>query len=124
MPVRSPEIAWSRFGRGKRSVCHVFPSVTSSVSNIGSAATAKPRVESAKRVRNLLVHFTPGRDGEAFDSLSLSLVEGATVEIERSMTDMESSLGLARHSDTEQLSRAFIAALGTATKEVSSNPSR
>src|ERR1700733_6305799 len=53
-------------------------------------AVTKPNLGTAKNVRNLLVHFKPGRDGEAFDAVTLPLVEEAAETIEDWMKEMES----------------------------------
>ena len=45
-----------------------------------SVMSEKPNVTDAKQVRNLFVHFTPGRDGEAFERLSLVMGETAANE--------------------------------------------
>jgi len=88
------------------------------------AEMAKPNVAEARKVRNLLVHFTPGREGEAFEKMSLALVESAASELNRWMTEMESTLGLQRHPDSEQLVRSFANEIGTTTKDVSSDPDK
>jgi hypothetical protein len=83
----------------------------------------KPNLETAKKVRNLLVHFKPGRDGEAFDSVTLPLVEEAAETIEEWMEEMESSLGLPRFPDTDEIMEKF-AEIGTTIKETSSKPDK
>ena len=84
-----------------------------------SAVPEKPNYTDAKRVRNLFVHFTPGRDEEAFKDLSLGVVENAADELNRWMTEMESALGLPRYDDSEEIMRAFDG-LGIATKKIPS----
>jgi len=86
-----------------------------------SVATVKrPKVKNAKEVRNLFVHFTPTREDEAFSRLSLSVIESSANELFRWMTEMESTLNLKRHANSDELMRAF-AESGTTTKEVSTD---
>ncbi len=85
-----------------------------------SSAITKPNYMDAKKLRNLFVHFTPGRDCEAFEKLSLVIVEDAANELSRWMTEMESALGLPRHDDSEEIMRAFDG-LGATTKRISSS---
>jgi hypothetical protein len=79
----------------------------------------RPNVKDAKEVRNLFVHFTPGRDAEAFEKLTLTVVENAKNEVDRWMAEMESMLGLTRHPNSEQIVRAFDE-IGTPEKGASS----
>lgn len=88
-----------------------------------ASAVTKPTLETAKKVRNLLVHFKPGRDGEAFDAVTLVLVEDAAETVESWMKAMESSLGLRRYPNTDEIMTAF-GAIGKTTKEVSSKPNK
>lgn len=100
-----------------------FDSLDKKVARLGGLAPAasKPNLETAKKVRNLLVHFKPGRDGEAFDSVTLPLVEAAAKTIGEWMEVMESSLGLPRYPDTDEI-MGKLAEIGTMTKETSSKP--
>ncbi len=89
--------------------------------DLASGAAPELNVGSAKSVRNLLVHFKPGRDGNAFDDLSLPLVEETAEAIEKWISEMESSLGISRYPDTDQILDS-VAENGRTTKEVSSGP--
>jgi hypothetical protein len=88
-----------------------------------ATASGKPKIKSAKGVRNLFVHFTPGRDHEAFEKLTLPLVEKAAKELGEWMTELESRLSLPRHHDSEEIMRAF-ADVGNVTMEVSSSTAK
>lgn len=90
------------------------------LSDFGATAT-KPNLGTAKKVRNLLVHFKPGRDGEAFDAVTLPPVEEAAETIEEWMAEMESSLGFPRYPNTDEI-MAKLAESGTTTEETSSKP--
>jgi hypothetical protein len=87
-----------------------------------SASSKKPNLTDAKKMRNLFVHFTPGRENEAFEKLSLPLIESAAEELDRWMTDMESALELPRHDDSEAIMSAFVET-GSITKSASSGVS-
>jgi hypothetical protein len=80
----------------------------------------KPNVGDARRMRNLLVHFTTEHEKEVFGRLSLALVEGAASELERWMSEIEVGLGLSRHPDSKELIRDLTSALGTVVKEAKS----
>lgn len=91
--------------------------------NAVTATAAEPNVKDAKLVRNLFIHFKPRCDAEAFKNLSLALVEGAICDLERWMTEMETTLSLPRHDDSDKVAHAF-GQVGPIGKEVSSSQSR
>jgi len=67
-----------------------------------SAATCVPDVKDAREVRNLLVHFKPGNDGDAFDRLSLEMVEKTFAEVDDWIRQMEKALNTVRHADSKE----------------------
>jgi len=90
-----------------------------------SAQITKPLMTSAKQVRNLFAYFTPGREEDAFEKLSLLLVESAANELNKWILEMESALGLLRHPDSEAIVREFVNQMGaTTTLDVSSDPDK
>jgi len=68
-----------------------------------SARPTKLNIEDAKGLRNLFVHFTPHRDSEAFDKLTLETVKSAADHVDRWMNEMESITGMRRHPFSEEL---------------------
>jgi hypothetical protein len=93
------------------------------LNDASSAGVAKPKINDAKSVRNLFVHFTPGRDSEAFDKLTLKVVEDAATDLDRWLEQMESRLNLKRHPNSRDLIAAFNE-LGSTTQESSSDASK
>ena len=86
-----------------------------------TAEVARPKVNEAKSVRNLFVHFTPGKDADAFDKLTLSVVENAAEDLERWMTEMELKLGFMRHPCSEDLMIGF-SEIGEKINEATTDP--
>jgi hypothetical protein len=86
-----------------------------------SSHLGKSNFSKAKLTRNLWVHFTPKRDGEAFDSLSLGAVEEAASELAKWMSEVGTALGLDRHPDSEEVALSLGSKLGRVKKSISSD---
>jgi hypothetical protein len=83
---------------------------------------SRTSLRSAKRLRNLVVHLTPGRDTEFFDGLSLSTLTEAEQELRLWFRKMEPVLRMERHAKTAKQVRRLSRKMGTVTADVSSKP--
>ncbi len=81
---------------------------------------SRASLASAKRLRNLVVHLTPGRDAEFFDGLTLTTLKKAEQELTLWLRKMEPVLRMERHAKTAKLVRKFSRKMGTVTADVSS----
>lgn len=81
-----------------------------------------PDVASAKDLRDLIVHFKPGRDAEFFDGISLSTLMRAGQELTRWLSKMERALRIERHPKSSKLVRKLARSLGSVIVDVSSKP--
>lgn len=93
------------------------------LNSVSSNRVSKKRLTVAKELRNLIVHFEPGCDGETYDRLSSKLVEEAAKDLDLWMSATESALNVKRHLDSEELARS-IDEMGTTVNSVSSDPTK
>jgi hypothetical protein len=84
----------------------------------------RARLKNAKRLRNLIVHLTPGRDAEFFDGLTLTTLKEAEQELKLWLRKMEPVLQIERHPKSAKVVHKLSRALGTVTADVSSKPKR
>ena len=95
-----------------------FNTLDKAAAQNGSRASLK----SAKGLRNLVVHLTPGRDAEFFDGLTLSTLMKAEQELRLWLRKMEPVLRIERHPKSAKLVRKLSRSFGTVMEDVSSKP--
>ncbi len=75
-------------------------------------AKQKPAISEIKRLRNMLVHLKPGKDGALYERIGPQALDAAEAQITEWLTHMEVALCFSRHPDTRAESKLFTKDLG------------